>query len=257
MNARAAPAPAARRGFTLLEVTVSVAILALMLTFLYQILAKTIQNRDAMREELEGPKVETAILDELTRDLRFIYYRPGQLPGDAGFWGRDRTPNGLDGDRIDFLTCRPSRVAALEEASGAQANAPLIEVGWACRPSERYDRMLELWRREDYFVDDDPTDGGQFYLVYDKIRRFDLRYYAPTEERAEGDNGLAEWRSTEAKKLPYAIVVSLQYDVTPPAENERGRAQLPPQGFVRRILLLTAARSLPPDAGMGATAMGM
>src|SRR5947207_7791534 len=96
-----------RRGFTLLEVSIVIAMLALMATFIFQILANTIRAKDNVREDLEGPKLETAVLDELIRDLRFVYFRPGQLAADAGFVGRNRTaPNGRDGDRLDFLTCR-------------------------------------------------------------------------------------------------------------------------------------------------------
>lgn len=240
------PAPR-RAGFTLLEVVIAVSLLALMLTFVYESLSNTLRTREAITEELEAPKIETAILDELMRDLRFIYYRPGLLPADAGFWGRSRTVNGSDGDRMDFLTCRDSRRALLEDTNQTLMNSPLVEVGWACRPSDTYDRMLELWRREDYFVDDDPTDGGMFDLVYDKLRSFDLRYYKPGEERDESDNGLEEWDTKTTHRLPYAIVLNMKYDVAPPPPGDRGR-QPPPAKSVRRIILLKPAQSVAPDA---------
>jgi prepilin-type N-terminal cleavage/methylation domain-containing protein len=236
------------RGFTLLEICVVVAMLSLMSLFVSQILLNTIRGRDTLTEDLEGPKMETAILDEFIRDLRFVFFRPLLRADDAGFWGRNRTINGHDADRIDFMTCRQSRLAELEDTNQSQVNAPVIEVGWACRPSDTDERLLELWRREDYFVDDEPTDGGKFNLVSDKIYKFDLRYYPPTEDRAEGDNGLDEWDSKVQHKLPYAIVVSLEYFVQPPSKEK----DLPPRpGNVRRIILLTPARSIVPDAAMG------
>lgn len=252
MTAPTAPAAAARRGFTLLEVSVTITIMALMLLFVYQTLSNTIRNSTSLNEDLEGPKVETAILDELIRDLRFVYFRPGQFKADAGFWGRSRTPNGLDGDRVDFITCRESRRAELEDTNQAQVSAPLVEVGYACRTSDQYDRMLELWRREDYFTDDDPTDGGKFDLVYDKIRSFDLSYYLPGDERGDDDKGLEEWDTKIQHRLPYAIVLRMTYDVRPPPKGDRsGRgAQGPPASSVRRIILLKPALSVPVETAM-------
>jgi len=234
----------AEAGFTLLEISVAVLILALMMTFIYETLFNTIRQRNAQVEGLEGPKIDQAIMDQVMGDLRFVYYRQGLLPGDSGFWGRSRQLNGTEADRVDFLTCRTSKLAELEETTQALGNSPLIEVGYACRQNDANPRWLELWRREDYFVDDDPTDGGRYDLVYDKIRRFDLHYYPPTEDRAENDNGLDEWDTKIQKKLPYAIVVTLYFDVREPISDQ-------PQGMVRRIVLLTPARSLPPDATTG------
>src|SRR5262245_34131659 len=109
-RARSVPRLRRVRGFTLIEVPLVSFLRALLVTFLYGILANTQRTRDTIREELEGPKAETAILDELIADLRFVYFRPGLLTGDAGFWGHPstRTPNG---DRLDFMTCRRSRHA--------------------------------------------------------------------------------------------------------------------------------------------------
>ena len=243
------------RGFTLIELSVAIAILAMMVTFVYEILGNAVREKSDVREALEGPKVANAILDQVFKDFRFLYYRAGQLPGDAGFWGRDRRMGGGDADRVDFLTARTSRVATLEDASGPQPDAPLAEVGYACRTSDAHPGLLELWRREDYAVDDDPTDGGTYSLVYDRIKSFDLRYYPLPEENTLKD-GEAEWDSRLLKKVPYAIILTMHYylkDVT----DLRSKDPPEPQK-VLRILLLKPARSLPADAGMGMdSGMGM
>ena len=240
------------RGFTLIEIMVTVFLVALILSGVYQMLANAVRNRENIKDGLEGPKLETAVLDEIIRDLRFVYYRAGQLPADAGFWGRDRKVGGRDGDRIDFLSCRRSRLAEFEDTNQSVVSAPLIEVGYACRESERYPGLIELWRREDYFVDDDPTDGGRYDLVYDKLWVFNLQYYPPGEDRTEKDAALEEWDAKVQHKLPYAIVVTMEYYVTPPSE---GRNREPPSGKVRRIVLLTPARSVPPDVAAMDTGM--
>lgn len=241
-----APRAARTRGFTLIEIIVAITLLSLTMTFVYQILFNTVRARDMTTEGLEGPKIDQAITDQLIKDFRFLYWRQGQLPADGGFWGR--STNIADSDRVDFVTARTSRVAQLEEASAAVGNAPLVEVGYAPRRNESggKGKWLELWRRESYFVDDNPTEGGMYDLIYDKIRRFDLKYYNLPEERAKDDAGLEEWDSKLLHKIPYAVVLTLEYDVREPTADDA-----PPQGMVKRILLLTPARNVPVEAAMG------
>ncbi len=248
LRAEAGPCPASLRGFTLIEVSVAIAILAMLMTFVYAILGNTVRVKDVARDRLEAPKIANAVLDQVFKDFRFLYYRAGQLPGDSGFWGRDRKVAGADGDRVDFLTSRTNRVATLEDASGPTAESPLGEVGYACRASDTHPGLLELWRREDYFVDDDPTDGGTYSMVYDRLKSFDLRYYPLPEENTEKD-GFPEWDSRTLKKVPYAIILTMHYYLKD-VEDLRGRDAPEPQK-VLRILLLKPARSLPADAGMG------
>ena len=251
--ATAVPARHARsRGFTLIEVAVAITLLALTMTFVYQILMNTIRARDATIDGLEGPKIDNAITDQLIKDFRFLYWRPGQLPADSGFWGRKTNVN--DSGRIDFVTARTSRVALLEESNSVVGNAPLVEVGYAPRRNESAGKgkWIELWRRESYFVDDNPTEGGMYDLIYDKIRRFDLKYYSLPEERSKDDQGLEEWDSKVLHKVPYAIVLTLEYDV-----RELVNESDEPQGKVKRIILLTPARDVPVDAGMAGMTTGM
>lgn len=249
--ATAARPPRPGAGFTLIEVAVAITLLSLTMTFVYQILMNTIRARDATTEGLEGPKIDNAITDQLIKDFRFLYWRPGQLPADAGFWGRQTNVN--NAGRIDFVTARTSRVAQLEESNAVVGNAPLVEVGYAPRRNEAagMGRWIEIWRRESFYVDDNPTEGGMYDLIYDKVRSFELRYYNLPEERAKDDQGLEEWDSKVLHKIPYAITLNLEYDL-----RESGAESEEPQGKVRRIILLTPARDVPLEAAMGSTMSG-
>jgi prepilin-type N-terminal cleavage/methylation domain-containing protein len=228
-------------GFTLVELLVAIFLLGTIMTFVYQILWNAVMARDLVTEDLEGPKVETAIFDQIARDLRFLYFEQGRLPGDSGFWGRSKQMNGRDIDRLDFLTARTTRVAQLEEATEQPGDSPLTEVGYALRQNEKNPRWFELWRREDYFVDDDPTDGGKYSLVYDKIRRFNLRYFT-TPEKNDAEQGLEEWDSKEKHNVPYAIILDMLYDVREPAGDRE-------QAKVAKILLMKPGRSVDPKEG--------
>ncbi len=243
---------APRRGFTLLELTVALSMLALLVTFVYQILFAAVKNRDAIHESLEGPKVEQALLDQILRDFRFAYYRAGQFPADAGFWGHAKQSGPRDADVVDFMTCRPSKVATLENADEPTGDAPVSEVGYALRPNPSQAEWLELWRREDFFVDDDPTAGGKYSMLYGKVRSFRLRYF-PVPEQNHDEKGLEDWDTKVQKVLPYAIILTLDYDLHAPPVAK-------PQGRLVKVIILRAGRSLPPDAGMSSgmtSGMGM
>jgi general secretion pathway protein J len=244
---------AGRRGFTLVELMVAVFILGLMLAFVYETLMNALRIRDKVVSDLESPKTENAILDTISRDLRFVWYQSGVLPGNSGFWGRNKQVNGREADRLDFLTSRSSRIAELEDAQTQPGDSPLTEVGYACRPNDQNSRWVELWRREDYFVDDDPTEGGKYSLVYDKIRKFNLRYFPLPDDPTfpEDSKGLDEWDSKTTTKIAYAIILDLEYDLREPGPNDTE-----PDGKVTKIFILKPARSVSTeaamDAGMGA-----
>lgn len=245
-----APGLGGRRGFTLIEVSITITLLAMVVTLVYQLLFAAVKKRDAIHDGLAGPKVEQAILDQILRDFRFVYYRAGQMPGDAGFWGRAKQSGPRDADVVDFLTCRPSKVATLEDADQPAGDAPLSEVGYALRTNADRGEWLELWRREDFFVDDDPTAGGKYALLYDKVRSFRIRYF-PVPEENHDEKGLEDWDSKVQKKVPYAMILTLEYDLDGPPPPR-------PEGKLVKVIILRAGRSLPPDAGMsGMSGMGM
>ena len=223
------------RGFTLIEITVALTILAILVVLLFQVQAGMVRGREMLQDEgLQKPKVANALLGQIMKDLRYLYW--GGLGGDAGFLGRSRSLAGKDADRIDFVTARTTRTLPLEEEGRAEdrKESPLTEVGYACRQSDN-SKYLELYRREDPYVDDDPTDGGQYTQIYDKILEFDLRYFPIPEEtlkeRTEGDE---EWDSRLRHKIPYAIILKINFDVD---DQSQEKVEKDPERIYRIILL--------------------
>jgi prepilin-type N-terminal cleavage/methylation domain-containing protein len=241
------PSRVARGGFTLVELVVAILILGFAITTVYGTILRTTATKEAIDKRLEAPKIGAAMLDQLFKDFRYVYYREGLLPNGAGFWGRSRQMLGRDADRVDFVTARTSRIAELEDAapsSDAKADSPLTEVGYAVRQGEG--EYLELWRREDYWVDDDPTDGGKYSLVIDRLHSIRMRYFPIPEENTD-PHGQEEWNSTEKRKVPYAVILELKFWER---AIDRAAKETPLPQKVLRILLLKAGRSLSLDAGM-------
>ena len=211
---------ASKRGFTLIELVIAVTLLATIMGLMYQSLGQTIETRNMVQDELQGPKVANAILAQIFKDFRYIYY--GGLQGEAGFRGKAIKMAGMDADRVAFITARRTRTVGTEDdgrRTDDDRESFLTEVGYACRPHPKHSQWLELWRREDYFVDSKPTEGGFYSLVYDKIRNFRLRFF-PIPEEATEKQGLEEWDSAQKKGIPYAILLKIEFDVSEPDEGE-------------------------------------
>lgn len=226
-----------QRGMTLIEIVVAITILSGMVTVLYQIIGGTLRGKRLAEEALQTPKIENAVLGPIFKDFRYIYW--GGISNDAGFLGKNGTRGGRDADQVQFITARTTRVAGSGSDSQRQQNeiqSPLTEVGYALRVNEREGggEWLELWRREDYFVDVDPVNGGVYTLIYDKIRRFNLRYY-PTPETSTNKEGFEEWDSRLRHGLPYAIILEMELDVLKDEEGFEDRTE--PHRITRIILI--------------------
>lgn len=227
-------------GMTLIEISVAITILATMVGLLVTVISGTVRGRDLAEEELTKPKIANAILSQIYKDFRYNWF--GGITGDAGFLGKNGTRGGFDADIVHFVTARRTRIAGSEEGGVRREDdrpSPLTEVGYALKGNDREGNgaWLELWRREDYFIDDKPTEGGTYTLVYDKLRRFDLRYFAPPENQSADDQyGAEDWDSRLKHGVPYAIILRIDFDVLPP-EERKDRSDKAEHKLARVILL--------------------
>jgi prepilin-type N-terminal cleavage/methylation domain-containing protein len=219
-------------GFTLIELTVALTILSIVVMFIYQILQNSVKGQEIVRRGLQGPKIQNALLTQIFRDFRYLYWT--DFSGSTGFFGR----NGRFASRVDFVTTRASRFSLPEDAATGTTEigaSPLTEVGYACTKDGDY---LTLWRREDFFVDDDPVEGGVYTQVFDRLRQFSLRYYPPPEEASADDQGrqkgAEEWDSRVRKTLPYAVLLQIEFDV----DDQEGDLDRRDAQKITRIILL-------------------
>jgi prepilin-type N-terminal cleavage/methylation domain-containing protein len=224
------------RGFTLLEVVVAATILTLVVSFVYQLLTNTVKGQDMIRTGLRAPKIQNAILQQILRDLRYVYWV--DFAGSTGFLGQNRDVGPGDGDRLDFVTARRTRlVRADDDGSRDPGESPVNEVGYACQVNEQRGDWIGLYRREDFFVDDDPVSGGTYSLIYDRLRSFNLMYFPNPRELGgsgksdQGSPGLEEWDSRLKNQIPYAIVVEIKFDIDEPKKGED------PESITRLFLL--------------------
>ena len=162
---------AASRGFTLIEVLVAMLLTALVMTSVMGVLHDAINSRDHIHNISQIQRTGPMILDMIEADLRAI--APFDVAGRKVFLGKKNSIRGADADTMDFVVQRPASVDTIFRTESPNPTAPsrrrFARVGYHLRQNKREPVFMELCRREDPLVDDDPYKGGTYTKIYDKI----------------------------------------------------------------------------------------
>jgi hypothetical protein len=114
-----------------------------------------------------------------------------------------------------------------------------------------------MWRREAFYVDETPLQGGEYYEVYDRVVELEITYagYRVEESERSDQESLGEhqlerfesWDSEERRGFPTAVIVRLT--VEPPRMTIRKRYDdleaTRTRTFIRVIPLVHAEDILP------------
>jgi prepilin-type N-terminal cleavage/methylation domain-containing protein len=215
-----------QRGFTLVEIMIAVGIGGMLLTMVFTSLSTMIRSRQAIVDFSTPYVVGPQILDTIEADLRNAYFY--DFEDNDAFWGADAEVAGREADGLSFLTASLGRVGEQELRSTRRIGqaeethrrrSPMSEVQYVCRRSPVNQDWLELWRREDFYVDDLIHDGGIYRCLHDRVFDLKLEYVS----RTVGGVGLAPglqmasldevrhdgWTGMEERGLPRAVVVSI------------------------------------------------
>jgi type II secretory pathway component PulJ len=211
--------PAApRAGFSAVEVLLVLLIMSGIMLTITQILQTARGTRDLVHNvqelELAGP----AILDQLERDLRAL----ATFDREPAEWLviESNVNQGLDADRIDFVSNTNSLV--IFEGRERFLKADTNEVGYCLRENPRENDFLEIYRREDFGVDDEPLAGGRYTFLHDRVLGFDIQVY---EKDGPDEEPLETWGTSDDKKqgLPARIEVALTLELAPRILKEQLR----------------------------------
>jgi hypothetical protein len=129
---------------------------------------------------------------------------------------RNRTIYGLDGDSIDFVTTTNSKV--MIQVDRRLVRSDTNEVGYRLRPNPDDDDFLEIYRREDFGVDDEPFDGGTYTFLHDRVKQFDIQVFDESGFDAEP---IDEWLYAEDEApLPLWLEISMTLELSPRITRE-------------------------------------
>jgi len=195
-------------GFTLLEVMVSILIVSLVMTATYGVLFTTLDARDTIEKQNLEKKIGPAILDRIETDLSSAWC--WNIHRNDVFFGESRIVSGERADYFHFISTQNSSHTI--EQDGRPVRSDLTEVSYLLRQNPINPEKLQLWRRQDFHVDDKIAEGGLYELIYERIISFRVTYFADLHEDAER---LEEWNATKRGRFPAAMEILLVMEIDP------------------------------------------
>ncbi len=189
-----------KRGFTLIEVVLAVALMALVLALIQGVYTGTVRSRNRSADQTRDVHQVALILDRIATEVSAAYAAPSRAET-TGL----RVETDVDGNSSLVFTSLLPPIPGVRPDGGT-------EVGYALEPDE--DGVLRLVRWEDPY----PEEGGEApapYPVMDRVLRFRVLCF-------DGDNWVEEWDTREREEspiLPRAVSVELAWG--PDEEHEQ------------------------------------
>ncbi|MBI2932515.1 MAG: prepilin-type N-terminal cleavage/methylation domain-containing protein [Planctomycetes bacterium] len=199
-----------RGGFTLIELMLSMFLVAIMMSIVYGVVVSTIEAQERVEDLMAGSEIGPTLMNFIRQDLEAAFVPDKDKDY---FVGIDRKSSTGDHDRVDFLAAVTSYGA--EDALAEARFHTINEVGYQVSDSSERPGLGILYRREDYWMDAEPVKGGRLTDLYDRVTMFDVQYW-------DGGEWIVDWSSQKKEgKLPEAIRVTLKLQV-PDRQAESG-----------------------------------
>ncbi len=207
-------------GFTLLEVLVAIAVLAVLSMLLYGAFAGMKRTKEGVERINDRHREARMAMARMVRELQSAYLsahepvpptRPVQRTVFKG-------SSGIPGDRIDFVAFAHRRL----DRDSRESDQCEISYYLASNPDKP--GVVDLLRRESALIDLDPEHGGRLEVLATDVDLFDVAFLEPLTIQ-----WLESWDSTQVTgqlgRLPTQVRITLVLNGGKRAS--RGRAQAP------------------------------
>lgn len=179
--------PGSRRGVTLVEIMVATAILSVVAGMIWVSFDQGSRAINAVEASQDRYHEAHVALSIISRDLASAFLsKHVNMEHPAAeylFVGEDRSPI----DRLDFVTfSHTRRTRDVHESDQA-------EIGYYGAPDQTDARVMNLIRRVDTIIDDEPLRGGKRLILARNVVGFELSYY----DRQQ-DQWVEVWDTTQA-----------------------------------------------------------
>ena len=210
------------RGVTLLEILVSLGILALIATLIYGALDGMAKSREGLSRIGDRYHQGRSSLYRISRELQSAFLSM-HSPVNQSLQTRTTVFIGKDSsstDRIDFAAFSHRRLGANAHESDQ------CELSYFTSRDPNVSGKLDLVRREDSTVDLDPDKGGPVLVVAEDVSEFDLRYFDPVAQQ-----WTESWDSTQSAgqfaRLPAQVKVTIVMNKGPGDKPVRFQTKVP------------------------------
>ncbi len=207
-------------GFTLLEVLVAIAVLAVLSMLLYGAFAGLKRTKEGVERINDRHREARMAMTRMVRELQSAYLsahepvpptRPVQKTVFKG-------TAGIPGDRIDFVAFAHRRL----DRDARESDQCEISYYVASNPDKP--GVVDLLRRESALIDLIPEHGGRLEVLATDVDLFDVAFLEPLTIQ-----WLESWDSTQATgqlgRLPTQVRITLVLNGG--RRSARGRAQAP------------------------------
>lgn len=210
-------------GFTLLEITVTLAILGVVLLIVYGVFSRTLEAKERVESRVDAMAAARATFQRMQRDLHGMVYRiptPQQQPGQVNanvtpppeplFLSRDRTEGGVPFDGLAFTAMLARPVTPTLSATD------VATVRYTVLPDPSRPGTLALFRETAFTLsgnefDRDQPNPQRTVLVLDDVEGLQFRFY-------DGREWIEEWDSKDPEMrgpAPQAVEISLLLSTGP------------------------------------------
>lgn len=192
------------KGFTLIEVLVSVALVSVIMLMIWQTTSQTIKAKVRIERRNEVYHNARISVDKMVQDLSmaFLLAGPAHL-GQSHGTPRLKTVFKGEAEQVAFAS-----LAHLRLFKGAR-ESDSCEIGYKLERDPESRENFILMRRESKWIDDKPDEGGTWVPLAEKVKKIKFEYY---------DIRKFDWQSswgTEAEgaaRLPRAVKVSIAFE---------------------------------------------
>ncbi len=211
------------RGMTLLEILVSLGIMAMISLLIYGAFDSISRGRRGEALRADRARQGRDAVERIAHELQSAYlsmHFPTNLAlvaSKTGFLGQ----NSSQYDRVDFTAFAHRRM--MKDAKESDQ----AEIGFFVVKDPEVDGKMDLVRREQAPINDDFKKGGVVNILAEDVERFDLRYLDPTTGQ-----WLDTWDSSQLNaqlnRLPLEVRIELELK---PVRNT------PPFRYVTKVML--------------------
>jgi general secretion pathway protein J len=212
-----------RRGFTLIEVLISIAILAAITSLLFGAFSALKHAKDGLTRVQDRQREGRLAMARMTRELQSAYLsahvplNQALLVQKTIFKGERGTPAA----RVDFTAFANRRFDRNSHVSDQ------CELSYFGSPNPDGSNTTDLVRRIDTEIDLEPTKGGKIEVLATDIDLFDLQYLdAQTGQWQESWDTTQTTGQPDRLPLQVRIILVLNGGIRSAGERGRGRGRI-------------------------------